>query len=287
MQKHIKRLKRHRNVLYGVVVVLLILQVVAFVSFSSKASEIITEQESMKIDLNTYIDQVRQENRANVDEIVKIIGDQNLLIMQQKNDFETQIDLLKASQEDFSGIIEDVITEVVSIRTEKSTGSGFIVDPQGYVITNSHVVQGGRFVQVRFFDGRVFDAQVVGADEFTDVALLKINGFFDSLKLADSDDVQIGEKVIAIGNPLGLSFSVTEGIVSAVEREGPNGLKAYVQTDVSLNPGNSGGPLINKEGEVIGINNFKIGGAESLGFALESDVIKDTVNVIANKTIID
>ena len=109
-----------------------------------------------------------------------------------------------------------------------------------------------------------------------------ICGFF----FGDSDDVQVGEKVIAIGNPLGLSFTVTGGIISAVDRIGPNGLDVYIQTDAALNPGNSGGPLINKEGKVIGINNFKAGGeSENIGFALESNYIIDAVNDIALKEI--
>jgi len=116
--------------------------------------------------------------------------------------------------------------------------------------------------------------------------LLKISGTYEALELADSDDLQVGRKVIAIGNPLGLSFSVTEGIISALERIGPNGLREYIQTDVSLNPGNSGGPLIDIQGQVIGINNFKIGGAEALGFSLESNAIRDSVNAMLNKTII-
>jgi len=105
------------------------------------------------------------------------------------------------------------------------------------------------------------------------------------LELADSDDVQIGEKVIAIGNPLGLQFSVSEGIVSGIHRPGLNEMEVYIQTDAALNPGNSGGPLINKKGEVIGINNFKIGGTEGMGFALESNSIKETVNEIAMLTL--
>jgi len=113
--------------------------------------------------------------------------------------------------------------------------------------------------------------------------LLKISGDYNSIELGDSDDIQIGEKVIAIGNPLGLQFSVSEGIVSAINREGTNGIEAYIQTDAALNPGNSGGPLINKQGKVIGINNFKIGGGESLGFALESNYIKEVVNQISQE----
>ena len=123
-----------------------------------------------------------------------------------------------------------------------------------------------------------------------DVALLKIEGDYNSLIFDDSDDVRIGEKGIAIGNPLGLSFSVSEGIVSALNREGSNGLKIYIQTDASLNPGNSGGPLIGTDGKVIGINNFKARG-ENLGFALESDYIKQSVNEISldrlNMTILE
>ena len=119
---------------------------------------------------------------------------------------------------------------------------------------------------------------------------MKIEGDYNVLNFANSDNVQIGEKVIAIGNPLGLQFSVSEGIVSAVHREGISELNSYIQTDAALNPGNSGGPLINKNGEVIGINNFKINTGESLGFALESNYIIESVNKIGqnsiNKTLI-
>ncbi|MCH7568560.1 MAG: trypsin-like peptidase domain-containing protein [Nanoarchaeota archaeon] len=276
---HIKHLKRHRNVLYGVVVILLILQIVSFVVISSQASRIIADQQKIRGDLNKYVDEVRQENRVSINEIIKIIAEQG-------SSFEEELELLKASKVDFSDVIEDVIKEVVNIRTDKSAATGFIVNSAGYIVTNLHVVQGAKFVNVQTFDGRIYDAIIVGEDSFTDLSLLKITGVFDYIELEDSDNVQIGEKVIAIGNPLGLSFTVTEGIVSAVGRRGPNGLEVYIQTDVTLNPGNSGGPLINKKGKVIGINNFKIGGAESLGFALESNVVREEINIIANKTII-
>jgi S1-C subfamily serine protease len=287
MVEHIRRLKKHKNVLYGIVVTLLILQVVSFVVFSSKSTQIVNEQGNLRSDLDKYIGEVRQENQANVDEIVKVISQQNDLIIQQGDVFKDEIDLLKATKNDFSGIIKDVITEVVGVRTDKSSGTGFIIDSSGYIVTNLHVIQNGLFVQIRTIDGRDLDAQIIGTDANTDLALLKVTGFFEKLRLADSDKIQIGEKVFAIGNPLGLSFTVTEGIVSAVKREGPSGRKEYIQTDVSLNPGNSGGPLFNGKGEVIGINNFKIGGAESLGFALESNAVREVINLIANRTIID
>lgn len=193
-----------------------------------------------------------------------------------------EFDLLKASAgEDFSGIIEDVIKSVVTIRTDVGQGTGFIISDEGYVITNYHVMQNAKSAGIFTYEGETHAVQLIGKNENMDIALLKIDGEFEKLNLADSDDIQIGEKVIAVGNPLGLQFSVSEGIVSAVHRPGPNGLEAYIQTDAALNPGNSGGPLINKQGKVIGINNFKIGGGESLGFALESNYIEDTVNEIA------
>ncbi|PIN89611.1 hypothetical protein COU60_03300 [Candidatus Pacearchaeota archaeon CG10_big_fil_rev_8_21_14_0_10_34_76] len=270
MNHHVKHLKRHRNVLYGIVVVLLILQIMTFVFNSSQTGKIISQQDSLRNDLDSNVDEIKIESQSNLEELIKIIS-------QQKTDFQSEINLLKASQADFSGIIDQMVRGVVNIRTEKSVGTGFIVSPSGYIITNHHVIDGSNILRVSTFSGDEYVASVVGVDPLNDLALLKIPGLFDFLEFADSSNIQTGEKVIAIGNPLGLSFTVTEGIVSAVNREGPNGLDSYIQTDVTLNPGNSGGPLINKEGKVIGVNNFKIGGAESLGFALESNVVKTKI----------
>jgi serine protease Do len=141
-------------------------------------------------------------------------------------------------------------------------------------------------IEVVTYDKAVYKATLIGKDETRDLALLLVPGSFDSIELAEKEDIQVGKKVIAIGNPLGLSFTVTEGIISGIDRVGPSGLAEYVQTDVSLNPGNSGGPLIDTQGKVVGINNFKIGGAEALGFSLASPVIKERVNAISNQTII-
>ena len=132
----------------------------------------------------------------------------------------------------------------------------------------------------------MIEAKLIGIDTFRDLALLKIDESYPALPLSDSDNVKVGNKVIAIGNPLGLSFTVTEGIVSGLDREGPNGLEEYIQTDVSLNPGNSGGPLIDTSGGVVGINNFKIGDAESIGFALESKTLKNAVYEMSNATVV-
>lgn len=209
----------------------------------------------------------------------------------QLGSIDKEMTLLKASAgEDFSGIIEDVIKSVVTIRTDVGQGTGFIISNEGYVVTNAHVLAGGKEITAITSEQNLINADFIGYDEELDIALLKISGNYNKLKFADSDKVQTGEKVIAIGNPLGLQFSVSEGIISGVHREGGNKLKAYIQTDASLNPGNSGGPLINKQGEVIGINNFKLGGAEGMGFALESNYIKSAVNKISqealNKTLV-
>jgi len=202
-----------------------------------------------------------------------------------------EFSVLKATAgEDFSGIIDEAIKSVVTVRTDVGQGTGFIITEEGYIVTNLHVLAGGSEINSITYEQEVVRTTFIGSDSILDIALLKISGTHTPLKFGDSDSVQIGEKVIAIGNPLGLQFSVTEGIVSAVDRTGPNNLDAYIQTDAALNPGNSGGPLINKEGKVIGINNFKIGGSESIGFALESDYIVEAVNSISleflNQTLI-
>ncbi|MFQ5531057.1 MAG: S1C family serine protease, partial [Candidatus Nanoarchaeia archaeon] len=196
------------------------------------------------------------------------------------------IGLLKASAgEDFSRIIEDSIDSVVTIRTDVGQGTGFVITTQGHIVTNAHVLAGGSIVRAITSEQDIIEATFLGYDQELDIALLQIPETRSFLNLADSDNVQTGEKVIAIGNPLGLQFSVSEGIVSGIHRPGINQIPAYIQTDAALNPGNSGGPLINKAGEVIGINNFKIGGGENLGFALESNYIKTAINRISNENL--
>jgi len=284
MEHHIKHLKRHRNVLYVLIIVLIIFQISSFVVISGQTSKIIAQQEEANQYFENKIEEeikdVRQEIRFSVQELADIIN-------KQESDLREEIDLLRAIQDDLSVVVKDSIMSVVSVITDRSAGSGFFVHSGGYAVTNWHVIEGAEFVRVVDYNGIESPAEVVGWDVTTDLALLRVNGIFEHLDLEESDNVKVGEKVVAIGNPLGLSFTVTEGIVSAVDRMGPNGLESYVQTDVTLNPGNSGGPLINVEGKVIGVNNFKIGGAESLGFALKSDVVKQKINEIANATIIE
>jgi len=208
------------------------------------------------------------------------------LLGSQIGSIDNEINLLKSSTSaDFSGIIEDAIKGVVTVKTDVGQGTGFIISSEGHIVTNEHIIKGAKAAGIITYDGELHQVELIGKSEYMDIALLKISGSYDMLELADSDDVQIGEKVIAIGNPLGLQFSVSEGIVSGIHRPGLNEMEVYIQTDAALNPGNSGGPLINKKGEVIGINNFKIGGTEGMGFALESNSIGETVNEIAMLTL--
>ncbi len=228
---------------------------------------------NLQIDTQTKINQLT----ANIIETKDTLNTINTSL-------KSELKELKASaSSDFSGIIENSINSVVTIRTDVSQGTGFIINDDGYLVTNAHVLVRGTKISIITANQDLLKGNLIGYNNDFDIALIKINGNYNSLKFADSDEIQVGEKVIAIGNPLGLQFSVSEGIVSGIHREGLNGVNSYVQTDAALNPGNSGGPLINKQGEVIGINNFKIGGSENIGFALESNYIKEVVNEISNR----
>jgi len=160
-----------------------------------------------------------------------------------------------------------------------SIGSGVIVDPRGYVLTNEHVVARADNVRVTTADGKEHEAEVRGTDPSSDLAVLKImgEGPFPAVTLGASDDLMIGESVIAIGNPFGYSHTVTTGVVSSVHRSIRSGDMVYtdfIQTDASINPGNSGGPLLNVEGKLIGINTAILAEAQGIGFAIPVDRAK-------------
>ncbi|VVB77892.1 Trypsin-like peptidase domain protein [uncultured archaeon] len=191
---------------------------------------------------------------------------------------------LKAQDyQDTSQIVNETIESIVSIVTEFGSGSGFFISNNGYVVTNAHVIENASSINITTFDLKEKEAKIIGINETFDIALLKINGSYKPLEFGDSNEVKIGETVIAIGNPSGLSSSVTKGIVSGIHRNsGRNNLSIYIQTDAALNPGNSGGPLIDSNGRVIGINTFKTEG-ENLGFALESNYIVQAITDILTK----
>jgi len=162
-------------------------------------------------------------------------------------------------------------------------GSGFIISADGYILTNNHVVRDADEITVKLADGREFEAKVIGSDPDTEVAVIKIDAKrLPALELANSDALKVGEWVIAIGNPFGLSHTVTAGIVSAKGRSGFRlaEYEDFIQTDAAINPGNSGGPLINLDGEVVGINTAIIGpgGNIGIGFAIPINIAKFIYN---------
>ncbi len=162
---------------------------------------------------------------------------------------------------------------------QQGEGSGFVISPEGYIVTNAHVVREADTITVMFLDGKELDAEVVGYDEKTDIALIKVDSEDDlsAIPLGDSDEVRPGEWVVAIGNPYGLEHTVTAGIVSATNRRTAHRIAHYenfIQTDAAINPGNSGGPLINLAGEVIGINTAINPAANTIGFTVPINMAK-------------
>ena len=176
---------------------------------------------------------------------------------------------------------------------EGGTGSGFIIDHEGYILTNNHVVEGADKIKVTLQNEKEYKAKLIGSDPKTDIALIKIvqeygeNTSFPYLTLGNSEQVDVGEWVVAIGNPFGLDHTVTTGVVSAKGRNiGAGPYDEFIQTDASINPGNSGGPLLNMNGDVIGINTAIFsgsGGNVGIGFALPIKMAKDILDELKQK----
>jgi serine protease Do len=173
-----------------------------------------------------------------------------------------------------------------SPQEQMAMGSGFIISKDGYIVTNNHVVEGADSVLVRLSDRREFEAEVVGTDPRSDLALLRVEADgLPALELASEDDLEVGEWVLAIGSPFGLDYSVTAGIVSAKGRSLPTenneNYVPFIQTDVAINPGNSGGPLFNLDGKVVGVNSqifTRSGGSIGLSFAIPVSVVRNVVD---------
>jgi serine protease Do len=174
-------------------------------------------------------------------------------------------------------------------QIEHGLGSGVIISPDGYIVTNNHVVDGATDIRVTLTDRRILQAKVIGTDPLTDLAVIKVDETnLPSIPWGDSTQLHPGQSVLAFGNPLGFRFTVTRGIVSALNRPNPfaqdrRAPGQFIQTDAAINPGNSGGPLVNAHGEVIGINTFLVsqtGGFSGMGFAIPTQVVRPTVDAL-------
>jgi serine protease Do len=190
-------------------------------------------------------------------------------------------------------LVKAVRPGVVNLSTQnggsaRSLGSGFVISPDGLVVTNNHVIERAQSIRVRLADGRELDAALVGRDPSTDLALLRLQGAgavaLPTVYLGDSDQLEVGDWVVAIGNPFGLDTSVTHGIISARERViGVGPFDDFIQTNALINPGNSGGPLFNMRGEVVGVCTAIVTQAQGIGFALPINLVKDLLpNLLEN-----
>lgn len=186
----------------------------------------------------------------------------------------------------FISATNNSIESVVTVYTyggnrsfaNNSIGSGVIFSEDGYIVTNTHIISGNKLIKVKLHTGEEFDANLIGADANADIAVLKINSntLLKPINVSNSDDLKIGDKVLAIGNPYGIGISVSSGIISATGRDYGNPYLELIQTDAAINPGNSGGALINENGNLIGINTkifSRTGAYQGLGFAIPSNNI--------------
>lgn len=224
----------------------------------------------------------------------------------------SDVELLTSLNREYAALTQAVVPSVVSIntmgnRTERlldgwgrmrvrqyptqGQGSGVIVTAEGHVVTNHHVIAGQQQIQVTMHDGQQYRAKLIGEDNLLDIAVLKIDSKkkFTPLKLGDSEQVQVGQLVFAVGNPFGLGETVTQGIISAKERSISDNQRDLLQTDAAINPGNSGGPLVNLQGEIIGINVAIFSadranpGFQGVGFSIPANDVKDALQQILER----
>jgi S1-C subfamily serine protease len=229
--------------------------------------------------LSTDLNQQKSQVTSDLKTLTGELQDVRVESRAQLGVLEDKVSTLKAQNQDFSDVIEKSIPAVISVNTNSGSGSGFIVRSNGYAVTNYHVIAGASAGSAVTSDGQRHAIRIVGFNKDADVALLELTGSgFPTLKWGNSKQITIGESVIAVGNPGGLDFTVTKGIISAKRQDSEE--NPLIQIDVPINPGNSGGPLINSAGRVIGVNTKKIRGFEGVGFALESNYVENIINEI-------
>jgi S1-C subfamily serine protease len=207
--------------------------------------------------------------------------------------YSNNLSLIEIFEKSEPGVVRVNVQRSETSDVVNGVGSGFVFDKKGHIITNAHVVKDAKKVVVTFLDGRSYNAELIGIDEYTDMAVLKVNADLALLRpllIGDSSNLKVGETITAIGNPFGLSGSMTSGIVSQLGRLLPSGagysIPDVIQTDAAINPGNSGGPLLNMRGEMIGINTAiqsATGEFTGVGFAIPSQTVAKIVPMLIEK----
>ncbi len=272
------------NKLIGIVIIAVIAAALLYYNYG-----IININEGKSTDSNNSNSKSIEGNKG-IAEAQSQEGKQGQEQMQEGIQHAQQESRLLTLPELFSKVEQSVVQITVQTGNARGVGSGFVYDKQGHIVTNYHVIEGASRVTVTFLDGTSYRASIVGSDPYTDLAVVKVD--VDSsklvpLRLADSSRLRVGEQVAAIGNPFGLSGSMTSGIVSQLGRmlETANGFSIpdVIQTDAAINPGNSGGPLLNMYGEVVGVNTAiasRTGEFSGIGFAIPSNTVKKIVPVL-------
>ena len=235
--------------------------------------------------MENMVASVQEEYKSKIESLTKALEkiekESNIKI----SELEEEVKNVNIQSGDFSAILDEVFQGVVSIVTDIGQGSGAFISSDGFIITNEHVIRGAKAIRVVDYEGNIYAAKVNGTNRGVDIAVLKITPQkkVNRLTFTSSSSLKVGEKVVAVGNPAGLGFTATEGIISQLgrfaDRNNPEGL---MQIDVPINPGNSGGAIVNINGNIVGIAKSKIAGLESLGFAIPADAAKLAAEEIMN-----
>lgn len=238
--------------------------------------------DEMTIQMQNQIDENELQVQSQIDEI------NNLIAAESKT-----LSLTEIFEKAEPGVVRVNTIRNQTMNETGGIGSGFVFDKMGHIITNAHVIEGSTKTVVTFLDGRAYNAEIIGMDEYTDIGVIKVNAdlkLLQPLSLGDSSNLNVGEPITAIGNPFGLSGSMSSGIVSQIGRLLPSGsgysIPDVIQTDAAINPGNSGGPLLNMRGNIVGINTAiqsTTGEFTGVGFAIPSQTIAKIVPTLISE----
>ena len=240
------------------------------------------DSDENQLQMQSQIDENQLQMQSQIDEI------NNLMLKESKT-----LSVMDIFEKAEPGVVRVNTLRNQTINDMGGVGSGFVFDKMGHIITNAHVIEGSTKTVVTFLDGRSYNAEIIGIDEYTDIGVIKVNADLKLLKplsLGDSSNLKVGEQIAAIGNPFGLSGSMTSGIISQMGRLLPSGagysIPDVIQTDAAINPGNSGGPLLNMRGDIVGINTAiqsTTGEFTGVGFAIPSKTVAKIVPTLINE----